>query len=129
MRNSEIKNNTYLSHFHHASMLQVGQIQSMQYQPDDDGPFYLSKDKRNKLKHNCEMQQMETKKYTCAQLIDKIKDKTNLPTVRGTLKDVQDQAIKIGIPIDFQRQKVREGWIRKAKGTIQILWERGWIDP
>ena len=61
MRNSEIKNNTYLSHFHHASMLQVGQIQSMQYQPDDDGPFYLSKDKRNKLKHNCEMQQMEKK--------------------------------------------------------------------
>ena len=101
----------------------------MQYQPDDDGPFYLSEEKKNELKHNCEIQQMITKKYTRAQLIDKIKHKTNLPTVRGTLKDVQDQAIKIDIPIDFQRQKVREGWIGKAKGMIQILWERGWIDP
>lgn len=66
---------------------------------------------------------METKKYTRAQLIDKIKHKTNLPTVRGTLKDVQDQAIKIDIPIDFQRQKVREGWIGKAdfKEEITLL--------
>ncbi len=27
-----------------------------------------------------------------------------------------------------EEQKVKEGWLGKPKGMLQVLWERGWID-
>jgi hypothetical protein len=32
------------------------------------------------------------------------------------------------ISITIEEQKVKEGWLGKPKGMLQILWERGWID-
>ena len=32
------------------------------------------------------------------------------------------------IPIEYEREKIDEGWINKGKGLLQILWERGFID-
>ena len=32
------------------------------------------------------------------------------------------------IPIDREVPKVKEGWVGKAKGLLQVLWERGYID-
>ena len=33
------------------------------------------------------------------------------------------------IPIDVEEPVVIEGWVGKAKGSFQVLNERGWVDP
>ena len=33
-----------------------------------------------------------------------------------------------GIPIVREEPKVKEGWVGKSKGLLQVLWERGFID-
>jgi hypothetical protein len=32
------------------------------------------------------------------------------------------------ISITIEEQKVKEGWLGKPKGMLQILWKHGWID-
>jgi hypothetical protein len=32
------------------------------------------------------------------------------------------------ISITMEEQKVKEGWLGKPKGMLQILWKHGWID-
>jgi hypothetical protein len=34
-----------------------------------------------------------------------------------------------GIPLQYRKMHVVKGWQGKAKGLLQVLWERGWIDP
>ena len=33
------------------------------------------------------------------------------------------------LPINFSTEIIEEGWLGKLKGSFQILFERGWIDP
>ena len=75
MRNSNIKNASYLGPFEHPQKLKVGNTQSMQYGPNDIGPFHLSEQKREELRNDRQTNENEIKKYTRAQLIDLIKSK------------------------------------------------------
>lgn len=54
MRNSQIKDDTYLGIFNHPDKLKVGDTQSMQYQLGDAGPFYLTPEKREETKYDIE---------------------------------------------------------------------------
>ena len=120
MRNSKIESTAYLGSFEHPNKLQVGQVQSMQYQQDDTGSFYLNRAFRQELKYDQETDEDEMKKFTRAELIDKIRQKTNSQIVRGTLKEVQSLATKHEIPIEYQRKKVIEGWnLGKVDGSTR----------
>ena len=33
------------------------------------------------------------------------------------------------IPLHYEIYKIKEGWVGKAKGSLQVLFEHGWIDP
>jgi hypothetical protein len=61
MRDSKIKNKSYLDPFHHPQKLRVGQTQSMQFALDDNGPFYLSEEKRQQLKFDQTSSEIEQK--------------------------------------------------------------------
>ena len=74
----------------------------MQYLPDDTGPFYLDDAKKQELKFDYEMNKTEKKKYSRVQLIDMIKEKLNIPNVRGTLKEVQGLTLQYDIPIEYE---------------------------
>jgi hypothetical protein len=50
-----------------------------------------------------------------------------LPT-KGTAKDLIGRAKENGISSKVTSAKVVEGWQGKAKGLLQVLWERGFID-
>ena len=130
MHNSKIENQAYLGPFDHSNKLNVNDIQTMLYGPDDTGPFYLDNEKRIELENDCETNEIETKKYTRAKLIDLIVSANpNLSNIRGKLKEIQSIALQYNIPIQFDRNKLREGWKGKPKGMLQVLWERGFIDP
>jgi hypothetical protein len=49
-------------------------------------------------------------------------------TAKGSLKDLQKIATDAGIVIEEIQPKIVEGWVGKAKGLLQVLWERGYID-
>ena len=48
---------------------------------------------------------------------------------KGSAKKLQAMVKVNNIPTKVKRKVVREGWMGKPKGAIQILNERGWIDP
>ena len=50
MRSSTIIDNAYLGEFNHEEKLKVGDIQFMQYQDDDAGPFHLNDAKKRTTK-------------------------------------------------------------------------------
>ena len=129
MRKSKIGNDSYLGNFDHPDKLKVGKYQSMSFQAGDSGPFYLSAEERERRKNNIEINKNVTNKYSRSFLIDQIKEKTGVQQVRGNLKEVQETATKLNIPIQFTTKKVLEGWLGKPKGMMQILWERGFFDP
>ena len=129
MRESKIEDETYLGPFDHPHKLKVGDIQQMQYQPNDSGPFHLNKQKKEELKFDCQTSEIEIKKYTRAQLIDALKTRWNLSNVHGNFSEIQTIAKGHNLPIEYQRLKVVEGWNQNFKGMLQVLWERGFIDP
>ena len=118
MRNSNIKNASYLGPFEHPQKLKVGNTQSMQCGPNDIVPFHLSEQKREELRNDCQTNENEIKKYTRAQLIDLIKSKTNQTHVGGSYQQIQDLAKELDIPTEFERDKVQEGWLGRPKGMI-----------
>jgi hypothetical protein len=51
------------------------------------------------------------------------------PNASGSLKQLQQLSTALDLPITKQVDIVKEGWAGKPKGALQILWERGYIDP
>ena len=119
-----------LSNIPNAKCLNVGDIQQMSFQPTDPGPFYLLPEEREARRNDVRSNDTQKKKYTKRQLCDKIMEKTNgLTKPKGNLKEIQQVAVQLNIPLDYTRSKVIEGWQSKPKGMLQILWERGFINP
>ena len=42
---------------------------------------------------------------------------------------MQELCQKNGLPTQFDERVIKEGWVGKAKGALQVLFECGWIDP
>ena len=129
MRNTKIMNESYLGQFTHPQKLKVGQTQSMTFQEGNSGPFYLSEEEKIKRKYDIETDKEKEIIHTRACLIDKIKQKTGMQKVRGNLKEVQKIATNLDIPIKATTKKILEGWAGKPKGMMQVLWERGFLNP
>jgi hypothetical protein len=47
----------------------------------------------------------------------------------GNLKALQKQCTSLGLPITQTEQVIGQGWMGHPKGSFQILFERGWMDP
>ena len=121
MRNSTIKDATYLGPFEHAQKLMIGDEQCMSYKDTDTGPFYLSEKEKEEMKYDVTLEETETRTLTRMQLIIKIQEKTDFQNIRGNLKKIQSIATSNNIPLEETRNKVREGWCNKPKGMLQVL--------
>lgn len=106
MRDTVIKDSSYLGPFDHPEKLRVNDTQSMQFKEGHAGPFYLSEQKREELRYDTTTDEIEKKKYTRVELIDKLKTNYNLPNPRGTLKEIQTIATQHGLPLSFERPKI-----------------------
>ena len=49
--------------------------------------------------------------------------------VRGNLDEVQKLATNLNIPTKATSKKILEGRVGKPKGMMQVLWERGFLNP
>ena len=98
----------------------------------EEGPFHLSSRQRAAKQFDVDTERTEVKKKTKAKLRQELKA-MGYDLRRGdnhNLDDLQLFAItNAGIPLEQTLPVINTGWIGKPKGLLQILWERGWIDP
>jgi hypothetical protein len=108
--------------------LKVGDVQHMKFDPTDDGPFWMDAATRGKTRKDVILSGAKKKRMFRKDELRQMLIAKGL-TMKGKLKDLQAAAQLNGIPIEEVKEKVIEGWENKAKGLLQVLWERGWIDP
>jgi hypothetical protein len=115
----------------HDLKLRVGDTQSFVFTDQDEGPFYLSPEEREQRKFDRPTGKTRNVWKTKQQLIQELKDK-GVPLERGKshkLEELQGFARSHNIPLKQTVDVVIEGWVGKPKGLLQILHERGLIDP
>jgi len=117
-------------------MLSVGDVQSMIFEEHDDGPWWIvSLDGREARRHDIVHAPIEgaTVKLTFRtklQLAKALRDEAGITVdPLRPMSEIKEIANRHGIDLQYQKALVTEGWHRKPKGLLQILWERGWIDP
>ena len=129
LRSSEItREEGYLGQFNHAKKLKVGETQSMVFADDNlDGPWWLTPVQREatRLDQNLGEQKPQPKN------MEELKKDLALKGISsaGQSADLKKRAENNGIVTTKHCDKIKEGWAFKPKGSFQILWERGWIDP
>ena len=132
MRESTIKqHNGYLGS--HPLTINVGEIQSFTFKSTDDGPFWMSPDQRELNRHDRILPlppgppRMQNK--TIAELKSELAPLGVLNDRRNyRLKELQEIAEQKNVETKKVRVTEKKGWEGRAKGLLQVLWERGWID-
>jgi hypothetical protein len=111
----------------HSPKLRQGDVQSMIFNPGDNGPFWMDKLEREAKQHDRLIDgETVTRQFTKAELVQHLKDRGI--AAKGKKAAIQAKAQEHGLPLEETKPKCVEGWEGKAKGILQVLWERGWID-
>ena len=128
MRNSKLTIDNF-GPFHTPSYnLQPGMIQSMQFSSTDVGPCYYTEEERNKYRLDINTGKTREKDLNKSELITNLKNYGILEP-SGSKSKLKEQTQKLKLPTHKQVPIIQEGWVDKPKGSLQILYERGWIDP
>jgi hypothetical protein len=107
--------------------IEVGTSQKMLFASTDVKPFWLSPEERESNRND----------LITGKIIKRFRNKSNL------LKDLQAKGVSAkltkdelqilcknkDVPIQEELDEVVEGWENRPKGMLQIVWERGFIDP
>ncbi|KAI2491822.1 hypothetical protein MHU86_22728 [Fragilaria crotonensis] len=112
-------------------ILNVGDCQSMVFEPDDVGPWWFSTDEiRESRRHDIiDNDNFKMVNRTRAQLALALKDAGIDVDSARPVNELKVFAVQHGIALQQRKVHTVEGWQGKSKGLLQILWERGWIDP
>lgn len=127
MQDTTIADASYLGPFQHSKKLNIGDIQHMTYSVNDTGPYYLTPEECEKQKFD-RVVGTKLQKYTKPDLIMKLKAK-GVRNPKGGMKKLQKMCKANDIAITREVPNIDEGWLDKPKGALQVLFERGWIDP
>jgi len=89
----------------------------------------MTHEEREENKHDKELQDeaMIETVFVKSHLVSKLKEKGL--EFNGNKKQLQKRCQDNNIAISEKRWKVWQGWWNQPKGMLQILWERGFIDP
>ena len=118
------------------STLNIGDIQSMTFDDDHDGPWWITtvegrEARRYDVLHTspdgvAPMLANRTKQ----QLANALREKAGITAdPLRPMSKIKEYAERRGINLQYKKTRVTEGWQGKPKGLLQIRWERGWIDP
>jgi hypothetical protein len=108
--------------------LQPNGTQSMVFNPSDSGPFYMSVEDRERKKYDIHTGRYATKHILKVKLSEMLAE-MGVSNPVGSAKQMQEQCRSLNLPVTKREEIVQEGWVNKPKGSLQILYERGWIDP
>ena len=113
----------------HPRRLNVGDAQVMYFQDDDNGPFWMAAPLQSETKHDQQLGTSKTRNKTKIELLKDLRQSGYDTTKQRYLKD--DLIALCGqrnTSVMVEECEVKEGWLGRPKGMLQILWERGWID-
>jgi hypothetical protein len=108
--------------------LQPNGTQSMIFGASDSGPFYMSVEDKERKKYDVQTGRYTTKHILKTKLSEMLTE-MGISNPVGSAKQLQAQCRLLNLPITKREEIVQEGWLNKPKGSLQILYERGWIDP
>ena len=132
MRNSKLTDPHLFGPYHTKDFkLQPGDTQSMSFSSDADnidGPCSYSLPKREAKRHDKTSGKTQHKDILKIDLIQALKNE-GVRDPKGTKKQLQKLCTERNLPTRYTTQSVTEGWLGKQKGSFQILYERGWLDP
>ena len=118
------------SYKNHTGILKTGEMQQLvRTNADAIGPFYLSESERVQKKYDVDTGQFNIKNKTREIIIEDLLRVDPNMDPKGNLKKLQDLCVAKDIPIKYNEKKIIEGWVGKPKGSLQLLYERGYIDP
>ena len=128
MRDSTLTSDLFGPYHTSSYQLQPGMVQSMQYQETDLGPCYVPPLDRLKNKYDVHIGRTRSRNLVKSELVKNLQD-AGIEKPTGCRKSLQEQCLKLGLHIKENQPVVIEGWAAKAKGSLQVLFERGWVDP
>ena len=117
--------------------LSTGDMQSMVFEEHHDGPWWMTtlegrEARRRDILHAPTEDGTTTKltNRTKLQLANALRDKAGV-TVDPfrPLNEIKEFANRHSVDLQYRKAHIMEGWVGKSIGLLQILWERGWIDP
>ena len=115
--------------FHNSNYdLQPGMQQSMIFSPTDKGPCYMTDEQQVFHRNDINTGKSRTKDLTVSQLISNLKA-IGIPDPKGLKPTLQALCTRNNLPLTCTDEVIIEGWVHKPKGAIQILYERGWLNP
>jgi hypothetical protein len=118
----------YLGPHEHDRKLKVGDEQKMIFGPDDEGPYWMTPEEKEKTRKDQYGLATTQREYTKPQLIEMLK-REGIMSPKGNRQQIRDMAQEAGLALTYLKREIIQGWEGKPKGMEQILWERGWIDP
>ena len=108
----------------------VGDEQNLSFQDSDPGPFWLSDQDKIDTKFDTEEGPIFKKEISKSELLIELRKIGVDTTKKRFLKpELITICIEKGIAISKELRKIKEGWCKKPKGMLQVLYERGFIDP
>jgi hypothetical protein len=123
-----MQTNGYLGPHEHDCKLKVGDEQKMIFGPDDEGPYWMTPEEKEKTRKDQYGPTTTQREYTKPQLIEMLK-REGIMSPKGNKQQIRDMAQQAGLALTYLKREIIQGWDGKPKGMEQILWERGWIDP
>ncbi|KAI2493895.1 hypothetical protein MHU86_20622 [Fragilaria crotonensis] len=110
-------------------ILAPGQTQQLVFTDTDEGPFWMTPDDRiqNRFDQNDGADPLIVQRNK-SELISALHSKGITNTKGKNKKELVAMCNSSSIPIAREEPKVKEGWVGKSKGLLQVLWERGFID-
>ena len=114
----------------HSPRLNVGDVQSLVFKPEDCGPWYLSPEAREHQRHDRPTGKWKRQERSKKMLVDALAAAgvTIQQQRNHTKKELQVFATRNGVDLFEDREQVIAGWEGQPKGLMQVLWERGLID-
>ena len=128
MRTSKLTSSTFFGPHHTtSSALQLGDSQTMQFSEIDIGPCYLNDKEREERRNDYDTGKVRVKDVLKSNLVKELK-RRGIKDPRGNKSKLQQLAKDHNVPIKFEEKIIEEGWVGKQKLSLQILFERGWIN-
>ena len=109
-------------------ILEPGQTQQLVFTETDLGPFWMTPDDRIQNRLDQVDGDPLSIRRNKSELILELHSKGITGTKGKNKKELVALCNSNGIPIVREEPKVKEGWVGKSKGLLQVLWERGFID-
>ena len=127
MHNTQLTKECFGPYHNEQYQLQVGSIQCMVFNSSDLGPCYMNSEEREKYKLDINTGETKTKNLNKLELKKHLKE-AGVSDPSGSKVELQSLCQSLNLPTTATVPVVKEGWLGKPKGAIQMLVERGWLN-